>query len=133
MLHRPSPPPSTPAWIVCGWPPVTCQAARAPDLRLVHLGTQVLDMGNSGGPSTGQTLWGFPSGNNTAGVAWDWVQIQEGVFAMADPFGLVTNLHLIGAQGQALTNIEATIRLNELVHTLPWQSEVQRALARTEH
>jgi hypothetical protein len=126
-------PKTTPAWIVCAWPPVTCKAVQAPELHFVHLGTRVLNPGDSDTPTTGQTLWGGPSGDGAAGVAWDWVQIQEGVVAMADPFGLVTNLQLVGAQGQVLTGFEVALRLNELVHALPWQTEVQRALARVEH
>jgi len=124
---------STPAWVVCAWPPVLCPIQRAPELHLVHLGTRVLSPGDSDSPPTGQTLWGGPSGDGAAGVAWDWVQIREGVVAMADPFGLVTNLQLLGDEGKLLTGFEATVRLNELVHGLPWQDEVQRALARTEH
>jgi hypothetical protein len=89
--------------------------------------------GDSDTPSTGQTLWGDSTGNVAAGVAWDWVQIQDGVVAIADPFALVTNLQLVGDRGQALTTFEATLRLNQLVHALPWQSEVQRALAQIEH
>jgi len=126
-------PQTTPAWIVCAWPPVTCKAVQAPELHFVHLGTRVLNTGDSDTPTTGQTLWGGPSGDGAAGVAWDWVQIQEGVVAMADPFALVTNLQLVGAQGQVLTGFEVALRLNELVHALPWQTEVQRALARVEH
>lgn len=124
---------TTPAWIVCAWPPVTCPAGQTPQLQFVHLGTRVLKSGDSDTPTSGQTLWGGPSEKGAAGVAWDWVEIQEGVVAMADPFGLVTNLQLVSPRGEVLTGFEATLRLNELVHALPWQSEVQRALARVEH
>lgn len=135
-MLRPRPRPSqaaTPAWIVCAWPPVTCPAQRTPDLHFVHLGTRVLKPGDPDSPTTGQTLWGGPSESGAAGVAWDWVEIQEGVVAMADPFGLVTNLQLLGTRGEVLSGFEATLRLNELVHGLPWQNEVQRALARADH
>ncbi len=131
-LNRPTQA-TTPAWIVCAWPPVACPVQQAARLNLVHLGTRVLAPGDDGAPTSGQTLWGGPSGEGAAGVAWDWVEIQEGVVAMADPFGLVTNLQFLGAQGQVLSGFEATLRLNELVHALPWQDEVQRALARVEH
>lgn len=124
---------AAPAWIVCAWPPVTCPIQQAPSLNFVHLGTRVLKPGDADSPTTGQTLWGGPSGEGAAGVAWDWVEIQEGVVAMADPFGLVTNLQFVGSKGKVLTGFEATLCLNELVHALPWQSEVQRALERVEH
>jgi len=118
----------TPAWIVCAWPPVLWQADSAPRLHLVHLGTHVLHCGDADNPCSGQTLWAEASNSGSAGVAWDWVEIQEGVVAMADPFGLVTNLKLLDARGEALSAYEVAVRLNGLVHALPWQNEVQRAL-----
>ena len=117
-----------PAWIVCAWPPLLWQASAAPDLRFVHLGTRVLTFGDRTGPSSGQTLWGESSADRSAGVAWDWVQIQQGVVALADPLGLITNLKLLDADGEALSTQQMAIRLNEIVHGLPWQTEVQRAL-----
>lgn len=47
---------------------------------------------------------------------------------MADPLGLVTNLKLLDDEGEALTTVEVAVRLHQLVHALPWQNEVQRAL-----
>jgi hypothetical protein len=135
-MLRPPPQPTpqtTPAWIVCAWPPVVCPALRTPDLHFVHLGTRVFSSAEPDSPTTGQTLWGGTSGQSAAGVAWDWVEIRDGVVAMADPFGLVTNLQLLDSRGLVLSGFEATLRLNELVHALPWQSEVQRALARADH
>jgi len=120
----------TPAWIVCAWPPVLWQAESAPELHFVHLGTRVLSAGDPDHPCSGQTVWGNPSAEPAAGVAWDWVELQQGVVAMADPFGLVTNLQLTDSLGQPLPSMLATLHLNEIVHTLPWQSEVQRALHR---
>ena len=105
----------TPAWIVCAWPPILWQASRAPQLHLTHLGTRVLNFGDESSPCTGQTLWGDDSEDHSAGVAWD-------------PLGLVTNLKLLDDQGEALSNLEVAVRLHQLVHALPWQSEVQRAL-----
>ena len=61
-------------------------------------------------------------------MAWDWVQIGDGIVAMADPMAVVTNLRLLGPEGEVLTAYEAARHLNEIVHALPWQSEVERAL-----
>jgi hypothetical protein len=47
---------------------------------------------------------------------------------MADPMSVVTNLRLIGHEGEVLTLLESARYLNEIVHALPWQSEVRRAL-----
>ena len=117
-----------PAWIVCAWPTVLWQASAAPELQLVHLGTRVLTFGDRAGPCSGQTLWGESSPERSAGVAWDWVQLQQGVVAIADPLGLITNLKLLDSEGEALSTQQMAVHLNEIVHSLPWQTEVQRAL-----
>jgi hypothetical protein len=119
----------TPPWIVSAWPTVLWQAGAAPELHFVHLGTSVLPDAGEGGASVGQTLWGEASGSCSAGVAWDWVQIQQGVFALADPMGLVTNLQFLDSRGEALAPFEMVAHLNEIVHALPWQTEVCRALS----
>jgi hypothetical protein len=120
--------PMTPAWIVCAWPPVLWQVDVAPHLRLVHLGTRVLHYGDDACLCSGQTLWGEASNDRSAGVAWDWIEVEEGVLAIADPLGLVTNLKLLDSHGKALSDFQVAVHLNGLVHALPWQTEVQRAL-----
>jgi len=120
----------TPAWIVGAWPPLLWQAQYAPELHFVHIGTRVLTQGDGEQPCSGQTVWGDPSADQAAGVAWEWVEVDEGVVAMADPLALVTNLQLLDAHGDVLPRMQATLRLNEIVHMLPWQSEVQRVLHR---
>jgi len=119
----------TPAWIVCAWPPLLWQAECAPELHFVHLGTRVFGPDDSDHPC-GQTVWGSPSADPAAGVAWDWVEVQEGVVAMADPMALVTNIQLTDSKGAVLPTMQAALHLNGLVHMLPWQSEVRRALHR---
>jgi len=118
----------TPAWTVYAWPPVLWQASSAPELHFVHLGTQVVSYGDRANGGSGQTLWGESTGERSAGVAWDWVQLERGVVAMADPLSLVTNLKLLDSQGEVLTPREVAVHLNEIVHALPWQTEVRRAL-----
>ena len=118
----------TPAWIVCAWPPVLWQADSAARLHLVHLGTRVLHYGGDAAPCSGQTLWGEATHDRSAGVAWDWVQITGDIVAMADPMSVVTNLRLVGNEGEVLTALESARYLNEIVHALPWQNEVQRAI-----
>lgn len=117
------------AWRVVSWPPVLWQAQSARELELVHLGTRVLNHGDTDNiRCAGHTVWGASAAGGTAGMAWDWVQIPQGVVALADPLALITNLWLLGPQGQVLTPAQAALHLNGLVHTLPWQLEVQRAL-----
>ncbi len=78
-------------------------------------------------------MWGGSSGSGDAGVAWDWIQIADDVVAMADPMSVVSNLRLIGGEGEVLTALESARYLNEIVHALPWQTEVQRALHVSDH
>lgn len=86
--------------------------------------------GDAEHPSMGQTLWTGASENGaSAGVAWDWIRLPEGVVAMADPLSLVTNLQFVSTAGEVLAPLESVLQLNEIVHGLPWQDEVQRALA----
>jgi hypothetical protein len=118
----------TPAWIVYAWAPVLWQASSAPRLHLVHMGTRVLTFGDEEGPCSGQTLWADDSEKCAAGVAWDWVELRQGVVAMSDPLGMVTNLRLIDAQGEVMSQMQVAVHLHQLVHALPWQSEVTRVL-----
>jgi hypothetical protein len=47
---------------------------------------------------------------------------------MADPLGVVTNLRFLNEDGEALSDREVAIRLQKMVHDLPWQNEVRRAI-----
>lgn len=104
------------------------QAGRESQLRFHHLSTRVTLPGDRMSRTAGQTIWGGQSEDGEAGVAWDWVQISGDVVAMADPMSVVTNLRLVGEEGEVLTALECARFLNEIVHALPWQGEVQRAL-----
>jgi hypothetical protein len=119
---------STPAWVVCAWPTQLWQVDDASPVQLSHVGTHVLATASEDGPFCGQTLWAKKNGDRPAGLAWDWVEIREGVVAMADPLGVLTNVKFINDEGEAISDREVAIRLQQLVHALPWQSEVQRAL-----
>jgi len=127
MQHIPamtSPPP----WALYSWPAVFCQANAKRRRRFVHLGTRITTIGEFGQPPSGQTLWGDCSKQGEAGLAWDWVQIAQGVVAMADPMSVVTNLRLVGSHGEVLTAQESALYISRLVRQLPWQDEVWRVL-----
>lgn len=115
-------------WVLRSWPPVLWQAAKPPRGQFRHLGTRVGFPGDQMLRTAGQTLWGGSLDDGAAGLAWDWVQISRGVVALADPMSVVTNLRLVGGEGEVLTALEAACYLNALVRDLPWQSEVERAL-----
>jgi hypothetical protein len=118
----------TPAWALCAWPTLLWQSGEVENLQLTHLGTQILTSSDDAGPCSGQTLWGKRTARHAAGVAWDWVEIRRGVVAMADPLAVMTNVRFLDNDGEALSESQVTIRLQKLVHALPWQDEVRRAL-----
>ena len=130
LPNHPTPSPiiMTAAWHVVSWPPLLWQAVSAQQLRLVHLGTEVLRRDDGAAPCSGHTVWGTQAADSPAGMAWDWISIPEGVVALADPLALVTNLWLLDGDGQVLSPLQAAPHLNVLVRTLPWQDEVRRAL-----
>lgn len=115
-------------WSLRAWPPLLWQAGNTTRLQFQHLGTRVTMLGDRSCNVAGQTMWGGSSADGEAGVAWDWIQISHGVVAMADPMSVITNLRLVGDEGEVLTALEAVCYLNEIVHQLPWQHEVARAL-----
>lgn len=117
-----------PAWSIHAWPTLVCRADDPHDWRLNHLGTRVLNLGDDDHPSCGQTLWGSDVGEGAAAVAWDWIELCPGVLALADPLGLISNVHLVDGRGEPLPELQVALHLNHLVRALPWQSEVQRAI-----
>jgi hypothetical protein len=98
-------------------------------LQFAHLSTRVLVTGDEDRPAMGQTLWSGESELGAAGVAWDWVSMPYGVVSMVDPMSLVTNLQFLNRAGEVLAPLESAIQLNGIVHMLPWQEQVQRALS----
>lgn len=117
------------AWTLRAWPPLLWQVDQRRPLHLRHLGTQLSPGDGAPQARAGQTLWAGLSGGAEAGMAWDWVQLDEGVLALADPMAVVTNLRLLGPQGEYLGVYESARHLNQILHALPWQDEVERALA----
>ncbi|MCK6434310.1 MAG: hypothetical protein HUU30_13780 [Burkholderiaceae bacterium] len=117
-----------PSWSLRAWPPMFWSASEARTLPLKHVSTHVTSLGARGRCPAGQTLWAGQIDDIDAGLAWDWVQVSHDVVAMADPMAVVTNLRLLGREGEVLTAFESALHLNELVHALPWQAAVASAL-----
>lgn len=131
-IDRVQPHPATP-WSLRAWPPLLWQVGSPAGVHFHHLDTLVTFAGRGTEPASGQTVWAGQSDAGEAGMAWDWVQIAHGVVAIADPMSVVTNVRLIGSEGDVLTAHAAARFLNEFVRSLPWQSEVQRALGSRPH
>ena len=90
-------------WSLRAWPPLLWQLDAATRVRFRHLDTRVTFVGNACEPTAGQTMWAGRADDGAAGMAWDWVQVGQGVVAMADPMSVVTNLRLLGSEGEVLT------------------------------
>ena len=118
------------SWTIRAWPSLLWQAEGAAQLRFDHLDTQVFPASDEDSPVCGQTAWRTAANDGEVGVAWDWVMVSRDVIAMADPMCVVTNLRLLGDQGEVLTSWEAARHLSRIVYGLPWQGEVQRAVRR---
>ena len=127
--HRASRGALTAPWSLRAWPPILWQAGQPANWRFHHLLTRVEPIAESRLRAVGQTVWASDADSGEAGVAWDWVLVARGIVAMADPMAVVTNLRLLGDEGEVLTAWQSARYLNEIVHALPWQSEVERALA----
>jgi hypothetical protein len=117
-----------PPWTLRAWAPLLWQVGKQIPLRLRHIGTQITNPGDAMFRTVGQTLWAGYGSDGDVGMAWDWVQLTRGVVAMADPMAVVTNLRLVGDEGQVLDVYESARHINFIVHGLPWQDEVERAL-----
>lgn len=118
----------TPAWTVGAWPPVLWQPDREATPYFVHLGTHVSPRLSQDWPCMGQTVWGGRAADSAAGISWDWIEVAPGIVAISDPMMMITNLRVLGREGEVLTAHEAAPHLNRLVNRLPWQAEVQKAL-----
>jgi hypothetical protein len=117
-----------PPWILRAWPPLLWQVGRLAPPGLHHLSTQVTQTGDPAVGASGQTLWACKGDEGAVGLAWDWVQLHCGVVAMADPLAVVTNLRLVGDEGELLTTYESARHFSAYVHALPWQLAVERAV-----
>jgi hypothetical protein len=94
------------------------------------MNTEVLIDGGGIQPTQGQTLWRRKDElGRLCGLAWDWVRMPAGTVAIVDPMALITNLQFVSQRGEVLAPLESVRQLNEIVYALPWQDEVQRALA----
>ena len=115
-------------WTLHAWPPLLWQVNKQIPLQMRHLRTQITRPGELLYRSMGQTFWSWHTDDGDVGMAWDWVQLGRGVLAMADPMAVVTNLRLVGDEGTVLTPWQAAPHFNHIVHSLPWQHEVERVL-----
>lgn len=114
-------------WIIASWPIIEHPREQAPELatELQHLGTTVSDDCDEYGRLLGHTIWGARAPE--IGIAWDWVEAHDGIFALSDPMGVVSNIGFIDGAGICLPDFMSAVQLNRITHELPWQAEVAKA------
>jgi hypothetical protein len=114
-------------WMIAAWPIIerTVDPAMGFASDLHHLGTTVSADCDDYGRLVGHTIWGGVASG--IGIAWDWVEAIDGVFAMADPMGVVSNIGFIDRTGESIPEFMAAVQLNHITHALPWQAEVAEA------
>jgi hypothetical protein len=116
--------------MIASWPIIerTVDAGTEIATDLHHLGTTVSADCDDYGRLLGHTIWGGT--DSGIGLAWDWVEALDGVFAMSDPMGVVSNIGFIDKSGADVPDFMAAVQLNQITHSLPWQSQVAEATRR---
>lgn len=113
-------------WVIASWPiierPRDKVLESAIDLR--HLGTTVSGDCDEFGRLLGNTIWGAV--DLKIGLAWDWTEAHDGVFALSDPMGVVSNIVFIDEAGEGLPERLSAVHLNRIAHELSWQVEVAK-------
>jgi hypothetical protein len=114
-------------WIIASWPIIERAVAPAPEIanNLQHLGTTVSADCDDFGRLQGHTIWG--SADSGIGIAWDWIEALDSVFAMSDPMAVVSNIGFVDKSGASIPDLIAAVQLNRITHELPWQAHVATA------
>jgi hypothetical protein len=105
---------------VC-WP-VAALSSAAQDVR--HARTHVHRTRGGERRVSGSTRWERCYADVCAWVEWDWVEINEGTIAQADPLNVRSNVLLLNDHGRPLLSSRRRATLATLVYLLPWQGPV---------
>ena len=113
--------------MIAAWPIIERTVEPATEIAwdLHHLGTTVSADCDDYGRLLGHTIWG--GSESGIGIAWDWVEAMDGVFAMSDPMGVVSNIGFVDQSGTSVPEFIAAVQLNQITYALPWQAEVVEA------
>lgn len=119
------------SWMIKSWPIIDWFPPPSDDdwPSFLHMSTQVRQERRGTEPCVGSTVWVGAINGVYAGVAWEWVELRSRVLMLADPNSIITNIQVMGADGQAVDPLIATVSLNLILHRLPWQDIVGEVLA----
>ncbi len=93
-----------------------------------HLDSQTRDSTAANGHRHGETVWIGGVNGHSVGLAWEWAEFRPGVVVLADPNCIVSNVRFVDEEGVPVPPLMALIALNRVVHALPWQQAVCKAL-----
>src|ERR1035438_7934299 len=101
-------------WFIASWPIIERSSDSTAELSpsLEHLGTTVSADCDEFGRLCGNTIWGAE--DLGIGLAWDWTEACDGVFALSDPMGVVSNIGFVDETGASVTEIRSAVQLNRI-------------------
>jgi hypothetical protein len=93
-----------------------------------YLDSQTRDSPAANGRRQGETVWIGSVKGHSVGLAWEWAEHRPGVLVLADPNCIVSNVRFVDEEGVPVPPLLALIALNRVVHALPWQEAVSKAI-----
>ena len=121
-------------WTVIGDQKIECQIPRddADWMTFEHVDTQVLRI-DENGCAKGIAYWASSLKGCAAVMAFDWLELRIGVPILADPNGILTNIQMVGEDGQASSELGQVAQVTRLVHHLDWQECAIRVAHKYRH
>jgi hypothetical protein len=118
-------------WHVASWRPVTLALTQRTSIirRLAPCGSGRLLAQRLERGARGQVMWACDTAQGPVGLAWDWFALRPAVLAMADPMGVLSNLHFVDAHGQPLPDGRRIVELNNVIASLSWQAPIVKSHA----
>jgi hypothetical protein len=90
------------------------------------MGTDIRAERDELGRTVGETVWAAQSDDGSLlGAAWEWVEVLQGVPALRDPNGFISNLKLVSDQGSEFDELQMIVGLNRIAHATAWQVAVR--------
>lgn len=117
------------AWMIKSWPTLDWHLPDDPAEwpAFWHMSTNVRDADRSGRRS-GDTVWITSVEGRSVGAAWEWTEMHDGVLVLSDPNSIITNIRFVSVTDEDEPSLRATISLNRIAHTVPWQDAVRTVL-----
>jgi Domain of unknown function (DUF4902) len=116
-------------WSTLALPQVEWPTCHVPPTRFRHLHTTVDEPELPRAREVGYTTWQSIEAGPMVRLGWDWALIDDGIVVLADPLGINSNLCFLQEQ-EPLHASRVAAHLNAIVHALPWQATILKALRR---